>query len=55
MAHADPAVQAGEPDHSQPSPIVLEIRIRMAQLDKTDEILGAVASMLKAVKPTARG
>jgi hypothetical protein len=39
---------------AEPSLAVLEIRIRMAQLDKIDEILGAVAAMLKAVGPAAR-
>lgn len=34
---------------AEPSPIVLEIRARMAQLDKIDLILVAVASMRKAV------
>ena len=40
---------------AEPSLAVLEIRVRMAQLDKIDEILEAVASMLKAVGPKACG
>ena len=39
---------------TEPSAVVLEIRARMAQLDKIDEILEAVASMLKAVRPRGR-
>jgi hypothetical protein len=34
---------------AEPSLAVLEIRARMAQLDKTDDIVVAVTSMLKAV------
>ena len=34
---------------TEPGPVIQEIRTRMAQLDKVDDIVGAVAAMLKAV------
>jgi hypothetical protein len=40
---------------AEPSLAVLEIRVRFAQIEKIDKILEAVAAMLKAVGPKARG
>jgi hypothetical protein len=45
MALADLAGQVGVPDQPQPSLVILEIRDRMAKLDRIDEIVHAVNSM----------
>jgi hypothetical protein len=50
MAVEDFAGQAGEPDQPQPTPVVLEIRTRLAKLDRVDEIVGAVNFMRNAVR-----
>jgi hypothetical protein len=38
------------PQPIEPSPVIQEIRARMAQLDRVDEIVSAVDSMRNAVE-----
>ena len=45
MPHELSAGQVGEPSQPLLSPVVIEIRNRMAKLDRVDEIVHAVNSM----------